>query len=142
MTSTSGISGIDHMNLLTTPERLATIGRFYADVLGLRIGHRPGSGVEGTWLYIGDHPALHLSAKVPEAHASAAASAAAPGFDHVAFRAAGVAEFRRRLSEHGVPYRELKRPQGYQILLTDPDGTRLELNFSASEADGPPPAHF
>jgi hypothetical protein len=60
MNGAAGISGIDHMNLLTTPERLAVIGRFYADVLGLRIG---------------------------------------------------------------------------------PDGTRLELNFAASEAGGPAPAH-
>ena len=130
------VAGVDHVNLCTSPERLALLGRFYADAIGLSIGPRPASSVAGLWLYARDRVVIHLSAKSrsPAAPSAAPRDDYAPGFDHIAFRASGGAGYRERLRALGVAFSESKRPTSYQILLTDPDGTRLELNFDPAEA--------
>jgi hypothetical protein len=128
------IAGVDHVNLCTSPERLDLLGRFYVEAIGLSIGPRPGSPATGTWLYAGERPVVHLSAKSRAGDASAR-DGFATGFDHVAFRASGGRAYRARLRALGIAFAESKRPTAYQILLTDPDGTRLELNFDPSEAD-------
>ena len=129
------VAGVDHVNLCTTPERLDLVGRFYVDAIGLSIGPRPGPASSGTWLYAGERPVVHLSAKAGAASSPTVREGFAAGFDHVAFRASGGAAYRERLRSLGVAFTESKRPTSYQILLVDPDGTRLELNFDPSEAD-------
>lgn len=128
------IAGVDHVNLCTSQERLELLSRFYVDAVGLTIGPRPGSPATGTWLYAGGRPVVHLSAKSSTDGSARPRDGFANGFDHVAFRATGGAAYRARLGALGVTYSESKRPTSYQILLTDPDGTRLELNFEPSEA--------
>jgi hypothetical protein len=134
--SEARIERIDHVNLCTSAERLELVGRFYVEAIGLAIGPRPGPAATGLWLYCGDRPVVHLSAKAPSAGASpqTAREGHVAGFDHVAFRASGGAAYRARLRSLGVPFAESKRPANYQILLADPDGTRLELNFDPAEA--------
>ena len=58
--------------------------------------------------------------------------------DHVAFRATGLAEMLAHLDELGVAYKERQVDnQGlYQLFLFDPNGVKVELNFSAAEAKG------
>jgi hypothetical protein len=54
--------------------------------------------------------------------------------DHIAFRATGAVEFRKRLKKVGVYFEEQNIPKaGYQVFLHDPVGTKLEFNFPATE---------
>ncbi len=132
--SEAGIAGVDHVNLCTSPERLELVGRFYVDAVGLIVGPRPGPPATGTWLYAAGRPVVHLSAKSTGAMPAQPREGFATGFDHVAFRARGGAVYRERLRKLGIDFAESKRPTSYQILLTDPDGTRVELNFDPAEA--------
>lgn len=129
--SGNGIEGLDHVNLRTSAERLDTIARFYVDVLGLTDGPRPNGRESGRWLYAGARAVLHLSAVASTPPAQGRAHA---GFDHIAFRTHGAPAFRERLARLGIAYRDSARPSAYQIVLEDPDGTRIELNFPPEEA--------
>lgn len=54
------VAGLNHFNIACADlERSAT---FY-ETLGLKRGHRPTFPTTGIWLYIGDHPAVHLNDK-------------------------------------------------------------------------------
>lgn len=132
-TAGARIDGLDHVNLRTHPARLDVIAAFYVDVLGLGDGPRPNGRKSGRWLYAGKRPVIHLSAVASEPPAQGRAHA---GFDHIAFRTRGAAAFRERLARLGISYRDSARPTAYQIVLEDPDGTRVELNFPPEEAHG------
>ena len=104
---------------------------FYEDVLGLTRGDRPPFGFPGAWLYLGDHPVVHLIG----------GRGGGPGtgaIDHVAFQAADLAGTRARLADLGVAFEERTVPgQGLvQLFVRDPDGVRIELNFPVGEAHG------
>ena len=91
------LAALDHVTIRTA--RLSELTDFYARVLGLRPGKRPGFSFPGTWLYCEGRAAVHLvevtdSPEVP-----------APRIEHFAFRAAGLAEFLAHLRELDVAYR-------------------------------------
>ena len=129
--SQAGIAGLDHVNLRTRAERLDTIARFYVEVLGLVDGPRPNGRESGRWLYCGERPVLHLSAVATSAPIEGRTHA---GFDHIAFRTRGAALFRERLARLGIAWRDSPRRSAYQIVIEDPDGTKIELNFPPEEA--------
>jgi catechol-2,3-dioxygenase len=117
---------IDHINLRGSATLLQELRCFYCDLLGLEEGPRPDFGSRGHWLYSGDRPIVHLSV--------AAGDSPQPGFthlDHVAFQAAGLAEFTNRLERSGVAYRRHFIPElaMTQLFLEDPAGTGIEVNF-------------
>jgi hypothetical protein len=126
------IDRIHHYNIRCTESDLAPLEKFYGEVAGLKSGPRPAFNNKGVWLYLGDHPILHVSARCP------------PGFlqeqhhgsvDHIAFQAHGAAEFRARLDRLHIPYEQQNvADAGYQIFIKDPVGTTLEFNFPNSEA--------
>lgn len=126
------ISRIHHYNVRCAESDLGAIEKFYGDVAGFRKGPRPGFRNNGIWLYLGDHPILHVTARCP------------PGFlqddhrgsvDHIAFESQGAADFRARLDGLGLAYEQQNvAGAGYQIFLKDPVGTTLEFNFANSEA--------
>jgi catechol 2,3-dioxygenase-like lactoylglutathione lyase family enzyme len=128
------IHGLLHFNIRCSPADLETIKDFYRDVLEMRDGHRPNFGFPGAWLYRGNEPLIHISARFPEGsvdrHPHHTGSV-----DHIAFSCTGPDEFRRRLTRHNVRFEERNLENaGYQIFLTDPMGTKLEFNFPNSEA--------
>ena len=50
--------------------------------------------------------------------------------DHIAFKASGAVDFRKRLKRLGVEFEEQNiENAGYQVFLYDPVGTKLEFNF-------------
>ena len=50
--------------------------------------------------------------------------------DHIAFKASGAADFRKRLKKLGIEFEEQNiENAGYQVFLYDPVGTKLEFNF-------------
>src|SRR5260221_7141144 len=67
--------------------------------LGFRVGDRPPFASKGYWLYLNDHPVLHL---VPRKDGDAHHEHGGHG-DHVAFHAVDLEGTKRALTEAGLP---------------------------------------
>jgi catechol 2,3-dioxygenase-like lactoylglutathione lyase family enzyme len=122
------ISALDHYNVVTS--NLEVTRRFYSEVVGLRDGERPPFGRAGAWMYLGDHPILHISTgRAPTSRKSDA-------YDHVAFRAYDLEGTRTLLREKGIYFQEFGVPDRdlHQVFFRDPDGAEIELIFSGAEA--------
>jgi catechol 2,3-dioxygenase-like lactoylglutathione lyase family enzyme len=116
---------LDHYNIETVlPDETVA---FYTKVLGLTNApeRRPPVAVPGTWLLVGDHPAVHVNF-VESDRAGATGS-----IDHVAFVGSGYDDMRARLNELGVAHEVVESPQFdlKQIYLFDPNGVRIEINI-------------
>lgn len=101
---------------------------FYVRILGLRVGDRPPVASVGYWLYLGQHPVIHLVQRAEDASPSGAATGA---IDHVAFQGTDLEATRQALKAAGLVFREAIVPQDgtVQIFVHDPDGVKIELNF-------------
>jgi catechol 2,3-dioxygenase-like lactoylglutathione lyase family enzyme len=120
------VAGFQHVNT-----RSADVERtkdFYVGVLGFRVGDRPPFASRGYWLYLGDHPVLHLVQRPPgETHHDGGGNV-----DHIAFQALDLEGTRATLRAAGIEFREavVPRDNTIQIFVHDPDGIRVELNFA------------
>lgn len=123
------IRWLDHVNVRTA--KLATLVRFYEDVVGLRVGERPPLGFPGAWVYAGEKAVIHLVEV-----ADSPAPEGALRLEHFAFAAEGLAEFLARLERLGVPYKQSRQAGTGNVVinLRDPDGNRLHVDFPASES--------
>ena len=120
--------GFLHLNIRCSPEDIPVIERFYGDVLGLKTGYRPDFKFGGIWLYDGDDPVIHVSARFPQG--LIVKDKHSGSVDHFAFKASGAAEFRKHLKRLGIDFEEQNiENAGYQVFLYDPVGTKLEFNF-------------
>jgi catechol 2,3-dioxygenase-like lactoylglutathione lyase family enzyme len=120
--------GFLHLNIRCSESDLPAIEKFYGDVLGLKAGYRPQFKFGGMWLYAGDDPIIHVGARFPRG--SIVKDRHSGSVDHIAFKASGAVEFRRRLTQLGVEFEEQNiENAGYQVFLYDPVGTKLEFNF-------------
>jgi catechol 2,3-dioxygenase-like lactoylglutathione lyase family enzyme len=128
------LGGFLHVNIRCSMRDLPAIEKFYGETLGLKRGYRPAFPSPGIWLYDGDDPIVHVNARFAEG--TIAAERHNGSIDHVAFRAAGAAEFRERLQRLGIAFDEQNvAGAGYQIFVRDPVGTLLEFNFAESGAE-------
>jgi catechol 2,3-dioxygenase-like lactoylglutathione lyase family enzyme len=127
------IDRIHHLNIRCAPDDLAAIEKFYAEVLGLQRGHRPPNlRNRGIWLYLGDAPIIHVTARCAEGYVQGEHRGS---IDHVAFQSSGAAGFLVRLAKLNIPYEQQNvEGAGYQVFVRDPVGTTLEFNFPNSEA--------
>ncbi len=123
------IARLDHVTICTrnVPRSVA----FWRDVVGFAPGPRPDFSFDGAWLYCEGRPVVHIVDR----------DATSGGvIDHVAFWATGLAETVARLKGLGVPYDLRPLPPGvaqsgtWQLFIRDPDGARIELDFSKDEA--------
>jgi catechol 2,3-dioxygenase-like lactoylglutathione lyase family enzyme len=116
---------LDHMTIRCRPADLPAMERFYGGLLGLAPGKRPGFDFPGIWFYLGDRPVVHIAARLDEP-----AEARGP-YDHVSFKARGLAATKARLDGLGIAYGEAPVPGFplHQIFLTDPAGAKVELTF-------------
>ena len=88
---------------------------------------------EGLWLYMGDHPLIHVVVRFADDWPGGDEKRSS--WDHVAFDVTGVDEYRRRLIEYGAQFDEQNVPEaGFQMFVRDPVGNKIELNFPNSEA--------
>ena len=120
--------------------------RFYVDVLGMRVGPCPDFKFPVYWLYVGERDVLHLTqggANVPQNRKTyvgqeSTATRGSGVIDHVAFRATGLEAMIAHLNGRKIEFKERQvNDQGlYQLFLFDPNGVKVELNFSAAEAKG------
>jgi catechol 2,3-dioxygenase-like lactoylglutathione lyase family enzyme len=133
-------------HFLIQSEDIEATKDWYVDVLGMRVGPSPDFKFPVYWLYVGDRDVLHLTqggTKVSENRMTylGQESQAARGsgvIDHIAFRAYGLEDTVAHLQRLGIEFRERQvNDQGlYQLFLLDPNGLKVELNFSAAEAKG------
>ncbi len=117
------ISALDHYTINTAD--LDASVTFYTEILGLADGPGPASDAPGAWLYCGDRPVVHLVG------GGARKDTGTGAIDHVAFRASGLDDYRARLNERGIAFRERDVPGQplHQLFLADPDGVTIEINF-------------
>ena len=119
------MSRLDHYNIETV--RHEETVTFYTDVLGLTNApeRRPAVPQPGTWLLVGDHPAVHVNF-VDRDRAGVTGS-----IDHVAFEGSGYDDLCARLDERGLAHEVVESPQFNlkQIYLFDPNGIRIEINI-------------
>ena len=103
------ISGFQHVNIRCAESDLPAIEKFYGEVLGLTAGPRPNFPFNGLWLYDGDDPIVHVSGRFPAG--SIVVDKHNGSVDHIAFRATGAVEFRKRLKKVGVYFEEQNIPK-------------------------------
>ncbi len=117
---------------------------WYERVLGMRTGTHPQFKFPVAWLYVGDRPVLHIAeggGAVSENRKRylGQQSTALEGsgvVDHVAFRASGPRAMIDRLESEGVEFtrRQVDDQGQLQLFLLDPNGVKVEINFTAEEA--------
>jgi catechol 2,3-dioxygenase-like lactoylglutathione lyase family enzyme len=117
---------------------------FYRDALGLQVEPREvASGLRAAIVSLESQWLAHLFQATPEQ--DAVFSRMEPRDDemarwrtarmhHIALWATGLKEMRTRLQARGVPYQERLGPEWCRVVVNDPDGIELEINFPASEA--------
>jgi catechol 2,3-dioxygenase-like lactoylglutathione lyase family enzyme len=144
------IKRVDHYSIRTLD--LEASRRFYTEVIGLKEGPRPPFDFPGYWLYSGEPPKdlhsgsnygmVHLMGVAPgltsylgDKDAASLKGGTGP-LDHVAFAATGRAAMVERCQRHKVDFFERDVPLlGLrQMVIKDPDGVTIELNYPASEA--------
>jgi catechol 2,3-dioxygenase-like lactoylglutathione lyase family enzyme len=119
---------------------------WWCNVLGMRVGPSPDFKFPVYWLYIGDKDVLHLTQggknvsdnRMKYLGQTSQATEGSGVIDHIGFRATGLEATIEKLHSLGVDFKERQvNDQGlYQLFLFDPNGVKVELNFSASEVKG------
>ena len=115
---------------------------FYRDSLGMEVGYRPPLSFPGYWLYLNGVPCIHIAEwKSYEEYTSGknlpmTSKALSTGaVDHLAFNASGFEEMQACFQEMGVEFSEDLVPETgiRQLFLEDPNGLKIELNFSSED---------
>jgi len=134
------LSHLEHFLILT--DDMEGTRDWWVNVLGLTEGPHPDFGFPVYWLYIGDTDVLHIGAaqasdsqKLYLGDTRGKAGGDTGALDHIAFRASGLDEIMDRLKRHDVPFtdRRVDNQALFQLFLHDPNGVKVELNFSADE---------
>lgn len=114
------IAGLNHANISTN--KLDETVRFFVEVLGFRVGPRPGFDFGGAWLYANGQPMIHLVERAAPREPMGA-------IDHVSFTVDNFDGALQRLDRLGVPYRWSPIPNGFgrQAFVQDPNGVTIEL---------------
>lgn len=138
------LSHLEHF-LIQTADLEATRD-WYVNVLGFREGPHPDFKFPVVWLYLGDKDVVHLTQGGKNVSENRKAylgqqSDAVHGsgvLDHVAFRCTGLREIMENLQKHKIEFRRrMVNDQGlFQLFMFDPNGVKVELNFSNAEAQG------
>jgi len=138
------LSHLEHF-LIQTADIKATRD-WYVDTLGFREGPHPDFKFPVVWLYLGERDVVHLTQGGKNVSENRKAylgqqSDATTGsgvVDHVAFRCTGLREMMENLQDRKIEFRRrMVSDQGlFQLFLLDPNGVKIELNFSNAEAAG------
>lgn len=127
------VSGLHHLNVRTTPEKLEATRDFYEYYMDLKVGPRPNFPFGGYWMYAGDHPLVHISNRDPKGRDPKPDSDY--GFGHIAFNCKGIGRLKKKLASKGVRYEERPTPDNtlIQIFFDDPNGVLIEMVFDIAE---------
>jgi len=137
------IEEFDHYTVRTAD--IAASQRFYEQGLGLRCEPRPGATIPAILVFVGGQAMVHIFQAATEMEAVFArmqpqdedmANWRTGRMHHIAFRARGLADVRARLQTQGIAFTERSLPaqDKHLIVLKDPDGVELEIQFALAEA--------
>ncbi|MCW5603563.1 MAG: VOC family protein [Burkholderiales bacterium] len=136
------VSHLEHFLIQTTD--IEATRDWYVNVLGFTEGPHPDFKFPVVWLYLGDKDVIHLTQGGKDVNENrrkylGQQSEAVTGsgvIDHMAFRCTGLRDMIARLTKSDVAFkRRMVDDQGlYQLFLVDPNGVKVELNFSNAEA--------
>ena len=130
------VSALDHVNIRTA-DPPATIA-FFRDVLGMGVQPAPGQPDQsrGAWILdASGKPVIHIGDPAMPYPSDAAfpwkPAQGGGALHHVALACADLPGMMAALTSHGVAFSSFAYPQARltQLLLTDPNGIILELNF-------------
>ena len=120
---------------------------WYARVLGMQPGPHPDFGFPVHWMYVGGVDIVHIGPSAKSAgdiqkkylgRTSQDAGSGTGAIDHIAFRATGLRAMLEHLQKNKISFTQ-RRANGqalFQMFLYDPNGIKIELNYSADEAEG------
>jgi catechol 2,3-dioxygenase-like lactoylglutathione lyase family enzyme len=114
---------LDHVTIVT--HDVEALRAFFVDIVGAVPGHRPAFRVDGHWLYLDQHPAIHLVGTP----VSLETACTVPRIDHLAIRIDDACTWQtliERLSKQQIPYRTASVP------LTDEEQMFVQLAPSVS----------
>lgn len=138
------LSHLEHF-LIQTADIEATRD-WYVEVLGFREGRHPDFKFPVVWLYLGDQDVIHITQGGKDVSDNrrkylgqqSDALSGSGVIDHMAFRSTGLMEMMTHLRRKKVSFtqRQVDDQGLFQLFLLDPNGVKIELNFSNSEAVG------
>ena len=138
------LSHIEHFLLQTSD--MEKTREWYTTVLGMRVGPSPDFKFPVFWLYIGDTDVVHVCEggkgvsenRKQYVGQQSEATEGTGVVDHIAFRATGLRDMLAHLKKLKIDFKQRQvDDQGlYQLFMFDPNGVKIELNYSASEAQG------
>lgn len=122
------VTGLNHFNITASPALIEKVKMFYMDVVGLTVGPRAHLDHSGYWLYAGNQPILHLSARPNIGNSTAEYKSL---FNHISLSCVGLKATVSKLSATKTPYQivELLDVGQTQVFITDPAGIGVELTF-------------
>ena len=118
---------LDHVNVRT--KNIEAMKTWYTDILGMHVGDRPNLQTAGAWMYVGDHPVVHLVATDDEILAG---SESQLKLEHFALTASGMKDLEKRLTAAGEKFakREVPGIGVMQFNIWDPDGNHIHIDFT------------
>ena len=130
---------LHHIAIKVPPGKLNEAETFYTEVLGMNYANRPDLGFPGAWLNITD-TMIHLVDQEfpPESDPWYQRREAQSAIDHIAIKAKGFDEIKKRVNDLGYDWRQTSIPDAglWQLFVVDPSGVIVELNFPIK--DEPP----
>jgi catechol 2,3-dioxygenase-like lactoylglutathione lyase family enzyme len=133
------VTGLFHVAIKTN-DLDATV-KFYTDVLGMKLVHRPDFGFPGAWIAAGDDvPIIHIYAGGP-ALVDGKTPYGTGSLDHVSLTIKGWDECLDRVKRLGYDWRASIVPGTtlWQIFVHDPSGVMMELTFDGKAENRPVP---
>lgn len=130
------VTGLDHFTIRAPADVIDDCVSFYTSILNLRLGFRPPLETRGFWLYAAEEPLLHLEID------DGSGTAAVGYLDHIAFTCVNLPVTIRRFTDLGLDYATNHIPEidQFQVLVRDPAGIGVELNFTCETLDPNPTA--
>jgi catechol 2,3-dioxygenase-like lactoylglutathione lyase family enzyme len=140
-----GVSHLEHF--LVAADDIDATRDWYARVLGMQTGPHPDFGFPVHWMYVGGVDIVHIGPSAKSAgeiqkkylgRTSQDAGSGTGAIDHIAFRATGLRTMLEHLQKNKISFTQ-RRANGqalFQMFLYDPNGIKVELNYSADEAEG------
>ena len=124
------VTGLFHVAIKTN-DLDATV-KFYTEVLGMKLVHRPDFGFPGAWIAAGDERADHPHlCRRPGAGADGKTPYGTSALDHVSLTIKGWDECLERVKKLGYDWRAAIVPGTslWQIFVHDPSGVMMELDL-------------
>ena len=122
------VSGLNHFNITASPSLIEQVKQFYLDIIGLTVGPRAHLDHEGYWLYAGEVPILHLSARRNIEQVTLVQKGY---FNHISLSCVGLQAAIAKMTATQTPYQliQLSDIHQTQIFLKDPADIGVELTF-------------